>query len=27
LPVLEAAVLQFVVDHMVRRTADGELAW
>ncbi|MBV6787558.1 site-specific integrase [Xanthomonas campestris pv. uppalii] len=27
LPVPEAAVLQFVVDHVVRRNADGELAW
>jgi len=27
LPVAEAAVLQFVVDHVVRRNADGELAW
>jgi len=27
LPVPEAIVLQFVVDHLVRRTADGELAW
>jgi integrase len=27
LPVSEAAVLQFVVDHVVRRTADGDLAW
>ena len=27
LPVPEAVVLQFVVDHVVRRTADGELAW
>ena len=27
LPVSEAAVLQFVVDHVVRRSADGELAW
>ncbi|EQD26933.1 integrase family protein, partial [mine drainage metagenome] len=27
LPVSEAAVLQFVVDHAVRRAADGELAW
>lgn len=27
LPVPEAAVLQFVVDHVQRRTADGELAW
>ncbi|ASR45168.1 integrase [Xanthomonas citri pv. mangiferaeindicae] len=27
LPVPEAAVLQFVVDHVVRRNADGDLAW
>jgi integrase len=27
LPVSETAVLQFVVDHVVRRSADGELAW
>lgn len=27
LPVPEAAVLQFVIDHVVRRNADGELAW
>lgn len=27
LPVPETAVLQFVVDHVVRRTADGDLAW
>ena len=27
LPVPEAAVLQFVVDHVVRRNADGELVW
>lgn len=27
LPVPEAAVLQFVVDHVVRRNANGELAW
>lgn len=27
LPVPEAVVLQFVVDHVVRRNADGELAW
>ncbi len=27
LPVPEAAVLQFVVDHVVRRNGDGELAW
>lgn len=27
LPVPEAAVLQFVVDHVVRRNADGEPAW
>ncbi|TAL84096.1 MAG: site-specific integrase [Rhodanobacter sp.] len=27
LPVPEATVLQFVVDHVVRRSADGELAW
>ena len=27
LPVSEAAVLQFVVDHVVRRSAEGELAW
>src|SRR3546814_9278846 len=27
LPVPEATVLQFVVDHVVRRAADGELAW
>lgn len=27
LPVPEAAVLQFVVDHVQRRSADGELAW
>ena len=26
LPVHEAAVLQFVVDHVVRRNADGDLA-
>jgi len=27
LPVSEAVVLQFVVDHVVRRAVDGELAW
>lgn len=27
LPVPEAAVLQFVIDHVVRRNADGDLAW
>ena len=27
LPVPEAAVLKLVVDHVVRRNADGELAW
>jgi integrase len=27
LPVADATVLQFVVDHVVRRAADGELAW
>jgi len=27
LPVSEATVLQFVVDHVVRRSAEGELAW
>ena len=27
LPVHEAAVLQFVVDHVHRRSADGELVW
>ena len=27
LPVPEATVLQFVVDHVVRRSAEGELAW
>lgn len=27
LPVPEAAVLQFVVDHVTRRNADGDLAW
>lgn len=27
LPVPEAVVLQFVVDHVVRRNSDGELAW
>ncbi|MCF3467949.1 site-specific integrase [Stenotrophomonas maltophilia] len=27
LPVSEATVLQFVVDHVQRRSADGELAW
>ncbi|WP_024867853.1 site-specific integrase [Pseudoxanthomonas suwonensis] len=27
LPVPEAAVLQFVVDHVIRRNADGDLAW
>ncbi|CAD7716626.1 Tyrosine recombinase XerC [Xanthomonas hydrangeae] len=27
LPVPEATVLQFVVDHMQRRSTDGELAW
>lgn len=27
LPVPEAAVLQFVVDHVQRRCADGDLAW
>ena len=27
LPVPEAVVLQFVVDHVVRRNADGELTW
>jgi integrase len=27
LPVPEATVLQFEVDHVVRRSADGELAW
>lgn len=27
LPVPEAAVLQFVVDHVERRSADGDLAW
>lgn len=27
LPVPEAAVLQFVVDHVVRRSAEGELIW
>lgn len=27
LPVAEATVLQFVVDHVVRRSAEGELAW
>ena len=27
LPVAEATVLQFVVDHVMRRSADGELAW
>ena len=27
LPVSEAAVLQFVVDHVQRRSADGDLAW
>jgi len=27
LPVPEATVLQFVVDHVQRRSADGELAW
>lgn len=27
LPVPEAAVLQFVVDHVVRRNSEGDLAW
>lgn len=27
LPVPEAVVLQFVVDHVVRRSADGDLVW
>lgn len=27
LPLPEATVLQFVVDHVVRRSADGELTW
>lgn len=27
LPVPEATVLQFVIDHVVRRSADGELTW
>jgi hypothetical protein len=27
LSVVEATVLQFVVDHVVRRSAEGELAW
>lgn len=27
MPVAEATVLQFVVDHVQRRSADGELAW
>ncbi|TAL63696.1 MAG: site-specific integrase [Burkholderiaceae bacterium] len=27
LPVSEATVLQFVVDHVARRSAEGELAW
>src|SRR4051812_22377244 len=27
LPVGEATVLQFVVDHLVRRSDDGEFAW
>jgi len=27
LPVPEATMLQFVVDHVVRRSADGELVW
>lgn len=27
LPVPEAVVLQFVVDHVVRRSAEGDLAW
>lgn len=27
LPVPEATVLHFVVDHVVRRSAEGELAW
>ena len=27
LPVSEAVVLQFVVDHVQRRSAEGELAW
>jgi hypothetical protein len=27
LPVPEATVLQFVVDHVVRRSAEGELVW
>ena len=27
LPVAEAAVLQFVVDHVVRRSTEGELTW
>jgi hypothetical protein len=27
LPVPEATVLQFVVDHVVRRSAEGDLAW
>lgn len=27
LPVPEATVLQFVVDHVQRRSTDGELAW
>jgi len=27
LPVPEAIVLQFVVDHVTRRNAEGELAW
>jgi len=27
LPVPEAAVLQFVVDHVIRRSAEGELTW
>jgi integrase len=27
LPVSEATVLQFVVDHVVRRSVDGEFAW
>jgi hypothetical protein len=27
LPVPKATVLQFVIDHVVRRSAEGELAW
>lgn len=27
LPVPKATVLQFVVDHVMRRSAEGELAW